>query len=61
MSLWFLKLVRGLAVAAFLGVGFWLAFWHHHDAMQPLHIVALVVPWAIQAALGMLISRRQGE
>jgi hypothetical protein len=57
MSIQVLKAARWLAFAAFMGVGIWLAFWHHNDGLQPSYLVAVGVPWVIYGLLSHLISK----
>jgi hypothetical protein len=52
----YLFILRGLAIFAFLMGSTWLANWHHHDASL-LNSSAVLVPFALLAAVNVIIAR----
>jgi 1,4-dihydroxy-2-naphthoate octaprenyltransferase len=53
-----LRCLRVIAFIAFMAVGAWLAFWHHHDGLQWRFIAPLISCWAILIGLNYFIKRK---
>jgi drug/metabolite transporter (DMT)-like permease len=56
-----LRCARRLAIAAFLAIGVWQAFWHHHDPPNWLAWLVLFVLSVTAYFLNRIIRDREGR